>query len=54
MVDRAAKKFGSFLEKFLLWVLEGEPSPFNRAGAGSPETGEKPIRKKRIRKNGIV
>ena len=30
MVDTAIRKYGLFLEKLLLWLIEGEKSPFIR------------------------
>lgn len=49
MADQPVKKLESFLENFLLWVLEGEKSPFNRTGPKSLDPPKKTVRKKRIK-----
>jgi hypothetical protein len=53
VVDRAVSRFGSFLEKLLLWALEGEKSPFSRKNSKPAETTHKPFTKKRNKYKGL-
>jgi len=47
MVDRAVSRSGRFLEKLMLWALEGEDSPFGQSDIKRIESTRKLVGKKR-------
>jgi len=53
MVDAAIRKYGPFFEKLLLWLIEGERSPFIR-DTPRPLVWSKEIKNKRILKKPLM
>jgi hypothetical protein len=49
VIDGAVKRFGPFLEKMMVWALDGGESPFIRVRSQPIEKIKNPVLKKKIK-----